>query len=82
MEGSSDWGTRPPGGAMGLSTEDKGRLLSWLKGNAEEMARDLRDAGWEEDGSGLWSLGAFRRLHLYNAHEIATRDATLSDHCR
>lgn len=67
---------------MGLSAEDKDRLLSWLKGNAEEMARELRDAGWREDGRGLWGMGTYRRLHLYDAHKIATRDATLAGHCR
>lgn len=53
-------------------------LLPWLKANAEEMAADLRDAGWEKDGRGLWSLGAHRRLHLFDAHEIARREATFS----
>jgi len=51
-------------------------LLPWLKANAEEMAAELRDAGWEEDGCGLWSNGTHRRLHLFDAHEIERRDAT------
>lgn len=38
---------------MGLKREKLGALLlPWLKSNAEEMARDLRDAGWEEDDVG------------------------------
>jgi hypothetical protein len=51
-------------------------LLPWLKTNAEEMARELHDAGWEEDDLGLWSGDGHRRLHLFDAHEIVRRHAT------
>jgi hypothetical protein len=58
-------------------------LLPWLKANAEEMASDLRDAGWEEDERGLWSIpgterwtNQFQGLHLFDAHEIVRRHAT------
>lgn len=55
---------------MPLSTEDKGRLLSWLKGNALDIAAELRDAGWEEDERGLWRRrGRGFGLHLFDAHE-------------
>jgi hypothetical protein len=57
-------------------------LLPWLKANAEEMAAELRDAGWEEDERGLWSGEGHRRLHLFDAHEIARRDATPARHSR
>jgi hypothetical protein len=49
-------------------------LLKWLKGNALEIEAELRDAGWEEDGRGLWSCGEHKRLHLFDAHEVATRE--------
>lgn len=55
--------------ARGLSREDVGRLLTLLKANAEEMARELRDAGWVEDERGLWRKGWGPRLHLLDAHE-------------
>lgn len=51
-------------------------LLPWLKANAEEMAADLRDAGWVEEGRGLWSGEGYRRLHIFDAHEIVRRHAT------
>lgn len=51
-------------------------LLPWLKANAEEMAHELRDAGWTEDERGLWGSDGYRRLHLFDAHEIARSDAT------
>ena len=51
-------------------------LLPWLKANAEEMARELREAGWKEDARGLWHGDGHRRLHLFDAHEIVRRHAT------
>lgn len=55
----------------GLTPGNASRLLSWLKGNAEEMARELRDAGWEEDERGLWRRRKRQRgLHLLDAHEV------------
>lgn len=57
---------------MPLSTKDSGRLLEWLKGNALEMARELRDAGREEDERGLWRDGGKGMgLHLFDAHDMA-----------
>lgn len=53
--------------ARGLTKEQGAALLSWLKGNAMEMAADLRDAGWEEDERGLWSMGEHRGMHLLDA---------------
>lgn len=65
---------------MGLTKEQSAALLSWLRGNALEMASELRDAGWEEDERGLWRFdGKGMGLHLFDAHENATRDATPSD---
>jgi hypothetical protein len=55
---------------MGLSADDTNRLLLWLKANAAETARDLRDAGWEEDARGLWSRGNHRGLHLIDAEDV------------
>jgi hypothetical protein len=55
-----------------LGTEDKGRLLEWLKGNALEMAAELREADWEEDERGLWREGGKGMgLHLFDAHDMA-----------
>lgn len=52
-------------------------LLPWLKANAEEMARDLRDAGWEEDELGLWRIRGRRgAFHIFSAHEIMRHEAT------
>lgn len=48
-------------------------LLPWLKASAEEMARDLRDAGWEEDSAGLWRYNKGPRMHLFDAHAVLTR---------
>jgi hypothetical protein len=55
---------------MGLSADDTNRLLLWLKANAEETARDLRDAGWEENERGLWRRGDHRGLHLFDAANV------------
>lgn len=59
----------------GLTPGDASRLLLWLKGNAEAMARELRDAGWEEDERGLWrdTWGTERGLGLLDAHEAMRR---------
>lgn len=57
-------------------------LLPWMRANAEEMAADLREAGWEEDGLGLWNREGHKRLHLFDAHEIVRRDATPARHPR
>ena len=51
-------------------------LLPWLKANAEEMAAELRNAGWKEDARGLWHGDGHKRLHLFDAHEIVRRHAT------
>lgn len=56
---------------MGLSADDRNRLLLWLKANAEETAREMRDAGWEEDECGLWSMGEHRGMHLLDAANVA-----------
>lgn len=56
---------------MGLSADDRNRLLLWLKANAEETARELREAGWEEDERGLWIRGAHRGMHLLDAENVA-----------
>lgn len=61
--------------ARELSEADTNRLLLWMKANAEEMARDLHDAGWEEDEAGLWRYnGKGRRMHLYDAHALTRGD--------
>lgn len=57
-------------------------LLPWLRSNAEEMAHELREAGWEEDERGLWSGEGHKRLHLFDAHEIVRRYATSGRHPR
>lgn len=57
-------------------------LLPWLKANTEEMAADLREAGWAEDERGLWNGEGHRRLHLFDAHEIVRSDATPAGQCR
>lgn len=65
------------------TTDNLGALmLPWLKANAEEMAHELREAGWEEDERGLWSGEGHKRLHLFDAHEIVRRDATSARQCR
>jgi hypothetical protein len=51
-------------------------LLPWLKADAEEMAADLRDAGWREDERGLWRREGHGSHHLFDAHEITRRHAT------
>ena len=53
-------------------------LLPWLKANSEQMAADLRDAGWEEDEHGTWHHPPTKRwrYHLFDAHEIVRSDAT------
>lgn len=58
-----------------LTRDEASRLLLWLKGNALEMAAELRDAGWEEDGRGLWrdTWGKARGLSLLDAHEAMRR---------
>jgi hypothetical protein len=57
-----------------LSTDDAGRLLEWLKGNALEMAHELREAGWEEDARGLWREGGKGMgCNLFDAHRAATK---------
>ena len=66
-----------------MTSADSARLLLWLKGNALEMAAELREAGWEEDVRGLWRNGGRGLgLHLFDAHEKATREATLAGHLR
>ena len=68
---------------MSLTREEGAALLSWLKGNALEMAAELRDVGWAEDERGLWRDGGKGiALHLFDAHRKATRPATLSGHER
>ena len=57
-----------------LSSDDKNRLLMLLKANAEETARELRDAGWEEDKRGLWSMGPHRGLHLFDAAGVGREE--------
>jgi len=54
-------------------------LLPWLKANAEEMAADLREAGWVEDEHGAWHHPPTKRwrYHLFDAHEIVRGDATI-----
>lgn len=57
-----------------LTRDDASHILVWLKGNALEMAAELRDAGWEEDERGLWRMdGRGRALHLLEAHEAMRR---------
>lgn len=58
-----------------LTRDDAFRLLLWLKGNALEMARELRDAGWEEDERGMWrdTWGKALGLGLLEAHEAMSR---------
>lgn len=63
-----------------MTTDDAGRLLEWMKGMARDMAHELREAGWEEDERGLWSLpqvagwsNQFDGLHLFDAHEEMKR---------
>ena len=58
-----------------LTPADASRLLAWLKGNALDMARELRDAGWEEDKRGLWrdTWGKARGMGLLDAHEAMRR---------
>lgn len=66
-----------------MTREEGAALLSWLRGNALEMAAGLREGGWEEDERGMWRLGGKGHgLHLLDAHEKATRDATPADHGR
>lgn len=60
---------------MGLSAGDRNRLLLWLKANAEETARELREAGWEEDERGLWSMGEHRGMHLLDAASLSAEGA-------
>lgn len=68
---------------MSLTREEGAALLSWLRGNALEMAAELREGGWEEDERGLWRYaGKGRGLHLFDAHENATRGATPASHLR
>lgn len=67
-----------------MTPDDTARLLSWLKGNALEMAAELRDAGWEEDEHGAWHHPPSKRwrYHLFDAHEIAMGHATPAGHGR
>lgn len=59
---------------MDLTKEDAARLREWLRANAEAMASELREAGWEEDAPGLWRyLGRGKGYHLYDAHEVLRR---------
>jgi hypothetical protein len=61
---------------VGLTTEQGAALLKWLKGNALEMADELRDVGWEEDERGRWSKGKRRHLSIFDAHEVARQQET------
>ena len=66
-----------------MTSADSARLLLWLKGDALEMASELREAGWEEDARGLWRKGGRGLgLHLFDAHEKAAWDATPAGHLR
>lgn len=61
---------------MKTTPENMGALLlPWLKAHAEETARELRDAGWEEDERGLWSRGEHRGLHLLDADGLEREEA-------
>lgn len=62
-----------------MTTDDAGRLMLWLRGMAEDMAHDLREAGWKDDEHGLWrdnehGLG----LHIFDAHEKMKKGASNS----
>lgn len=53
-----------------MTEDDRSRILLWLKANAEETARELREAGWEEDERGLWSMGEHRGMNLLDAADV------------
>jgi hypothetical protein len=60
----------------GLTREQSGALLKWLKAEALETAAELRDDGWTEDARGLWNKGKHKRLHLFDAAEVAMQAET------
>lgn len=59
--------------AQRLSASASSLLLEWLKNGAEAKASELRAAGWEEDGRGLWSKGTHHNLHILDAHALLRR---------
>lgn len=59
-----------------MTDEQRAALMQWLRGEAMEQARALREAGWEEDERGLWHLPEMRpgsRLHLLDAYDAMAR---------
>lgn len=60
----------------GVTRDAAGLLLLWLRASAEDMAHELRNAGWEEDERGLWrdTWGTRRDMHLYEAHNVMRRE--------
>ena len=59
--------------SLGEVMDEMGResLVRHLRQHAVDVATFLRDAGWAEDERGLWSRGGHRRMHLFDAHEVA-----------
>lgn len=62
-----------------MTPDATNRLLLWMKANAEEVVRDLREAGWEGDERGIWSRGARKGLHLFDAHEVMRHELATPD---